>query len=422
MDSKLKRTALITSLCMILGIGGLVFFLNAGNQRKPSVQSSPIPTTTVSGGEGITVQNGQIGNDLTAFLRDETFFDPEENSYMEALLDDSKRLNLSVNSVERDLRIQITDNDGNTVTGESFFVTVEGVGEYKDLEQDGVIYIADMEPGEYQVSLKPIGDYKLPAGSVKVRVKEKLEYLPIEDIRLLMKTEDEVEKETEDSSFQAAAESADKSQIAGLQETYGNTVIGIDASSRQEEADWDKVREAGVSYVIVRAGFRGADSGSLIEDSMFERHIKGALLSGLSVGVVFRSQAINETEAVEEASMVLELIKDYHITYPVFIDVQGAGGDGRADNLDNTARTAVALAFCKTIENAGYQAGIYAADYQLSKDVNSGEFEDYCIWLAEYRKAPAYSGYYQMWQYTAKGKIAGIKGNVNLNLSYLNLE
>ncbi len=421
MDSKLKKTALITSACMIVLIGGLVFFLNRESRKVPS---EPIPSNLPenSGTATETVENGQIGNDLYAYLRDDTFFDPERSPYMEALLENEGRLNISVNSVERDLRIQITDSEGAPVTGESFKITVEGFGEYKDLDQDGVVYIADLEPGEYQVSLNPIENYKAPTGSVKVRVKEKLEYLPIEDIGLFMKQESEIDAKAEDLGFQAALKSADQSQITDLQETYGNTVIGIDVSSIQEEVDWDKVRETGIEYVIVRIGYRGAKSGCLVEDTMFKQHIKGAQLAGLSVGVVFDSQAVTEVEAVEEASMVLQLIKDYHITYPVFLDMQGAGGDGRADSLTKEERTAAAAAFCKTIENAGYESGIYAADYQFSKELNSQELEDYCIWLAEYRKAPAYAGYYQMWQYTSKGKIAGIKGSVNLNLSYLGYE
>lgn len=426
MDSKLKKTALITSVCMIGLISGLVLLLNVSGGKRPS---SPVPSEPVSSGtpdslpaETGSIAGGQIGNDLQAFLRDDTFFDPERNPYMDQLLESSGRLNIGVNSVVRDLRIRITDSEDNPVTGESFLVTVEGSGEYKDLDQDGVIYIADMEPGEYQISLNPIDGYRVPAGPVKVRVKDTLTFLPIEDIRLLMKQEADVEGAAEAPDFLAAEKSGDNSQITGMQETYGDTVIGINVSSAQEAADWDKVREAGIRYVIVRAGYRGMLSGSLVEDAMFEQHLKGAQRAGLSAGVVFQSQAVSEVEAVEEASMVLELIKDYNITYPVFLDMQGAGGDGRADSLEKAERTAIAAAFCQTIENAGYKSGIYAADYQLSKELNSKELEKYCIWLAEYRRAPAYDGYYQMWQYTAKGKIAGLKGSVCLNLSYLGNE
>lgn len=70
---------------------------------------------------------------------------------------------------------------------------------------------------------------------------------------------------------------------------------------------------------------------------------------------------MDEKEAVEEASAVIELIRDYRLNYPVFIDTEGAGGNGRADSLDAETRTLVCEAFCRTIENAGYTAGVYAS-------------------------------------------------------------
>ena len=95
------------------------------------------------------VPDGQIGNDLKAFLKDNTFFDPDVNPILEAAKDNSHRLSLVATSVEKDLRIQIVDNEGVPVTGESFYVRVDGLGDYKDLDQDGVIYIADLDSGYY---------------------------------------------------------------------------------------------------------------------------------------------------------------------------------------------------------------------------------------------------------------------------------
>lgn len=117
--------------------------------------------------------------------------------------------------------------------------------------------------------------------------------------------------------------------------------------------------------------------------------------------------------------MVVSLIRDYKLDYPVYIDTEGAGGNGRADALDVETRTAVCAAFCSTVKNAGYEAGVYASRNWYNRRVDAVSLEKYVIWLAEYRKAPLYQGYYQMWQYTSKGKVNGIDGNVDLNISYL---
>ena len=153
----------------------------------------PVPEGT---GETDTAEaDGRIGNDLKAFLKDNTFFDPDVNPILEAAKDNSHRLSLVATSVEKDLRIQIVDNEGVPVTGESFYVRVDGLGDYKDLDQDGVIYIADLDSGDYYMELLPIEGYKVPITETKVHVKEKVEYLAIDDISLLIKTEDEVDSD-----------------------------------------------------------------------------------------------------------------------------------------------------------------------------------------------------------------------------------
>jgi len=134
--------------------------------------------------------------------------------------------------------------------------------------------------------------------------------------------------------------------------------------------------------------------------------------------VYFFTQATNEVEAVEEASMVISLVKDYMLDYPIYIDTEGAGGNGRADGLDVETRTLVCDAFCRTIENAGYEAGVYASRNWYNNRLNVSELERYSIWLAEYRSTPLYQGYYEIWQHSSKGKIEGIEGNVDLNISY----
>ncbi len=197
----------------------------------------------------------------------------------------------------------------------------------------------------------------------------------------------------------------------------GTGTMGIDVSKWNGTVDWNAVKKSGVSYVIIRCGYRGSSTGALIEDPKFKTNIKGAISAGLKVGVYFFTQATDEIEAVEEASMVLELIKDYKISYPIFLDVESSGG--RGDKIDADTRTAVVKAFCETIEDSGYTAGVYANKTWYEKKLNAHELSKYKIWLAQYAAAPTYSGRIDMWQYKETGKVSGISGNVDLNLSYL---
>ena len=195
-------------------------------------------------------------------------------------------------------------------------------------------------------------------------------------------------------------------------------ILGIDVSKWNGDIDWNAVKNSGVNYVIIRCGYRGSSTGALIEDPKFRANIKGASSAGLKVGVYFFSQATNEVEAVEEASMVLSLIKGYNISYPVFLDVEPSGG--RADSISKEVRTAVINAFCQTISNSGYATGVYANKTWLESKFNTGSLISSCkIWLAQYAAKPSYGGKYNMWQYTSKGKVNGIKGDVDMNLSYL---
>ncbi len=194
--------------------------------------------------------------------------------------------------------------------------------------------------------------------------------------------------------------------------------MGIDVSRWNGSIDWNAVKNSGVSYVIIRCGYRGSTTGALIEDSMFRTNIQGASSAGLKVGIYFVTQAVNEVEAVEEASMVLSLMNGYHISYPVFLDVEPSGG--RADGIDKATRTAVCRAFCQTIANSGYTAGIYANNTWLNEKIDTPSLTAYKIWLAQYRAEPSYTATrYDLWQYSAKGTVSGISGETDLNISYL---
>lgn len=416
MDSKWKRTAVCVSACMCLLLLLLVLFTNLPKRKGTADAGGAVPAagtqTDQDTGAG---QQGADKSNLSAFLQDEYFFD-RDTKETDRLYDETNRLSLIVTSVEKDLRVQIVDRDNKPVEGESFYITLNGKDEYKDLDKDGVIYIGDLPAGEYEVALKPISGYRTPLSATDVRVKDKVEYVVIDDISLLIKTEAEIDAEAEDSA--EANTDGDDTEIRQTSGVSKTGVLGIDVSKWQKEIDWDKVKNEGVDFAIIRCGYRGSVTGSLVEDPYFEQNIKGARAAGIKVGVYFFTQAVNEVEAVEEASMVISLVRDYELQYPVFIDTEGAGGNGRADSLNVEERTAVCEAFCTTVKNAGLEAGVYASRNWYNNKLTANTLESYAIWLAEYRSVPLYQGYYQMWQYTSKGKINGINGNVDLNVSY----
>lgn len=424
MDSKIKKTAVFTVICMLAMVLGAVAYVNRDELEK-RFRKAPQPAaeveTAVPENTMMNPKTGQIGNDLTAWMRDETFFNSQSNldkylAYSEA----ENKLSLIVTSVEQDLRIYVVDGRGNLVEGESFYVTVRDVGEYKDLDQDGIIYIADMKPGEYYVSLNKISGYRVADNETKVRVKDMVEYIPINDISLLIKTEEEIDALAEDTAFNEAAQDADNTEVSRVR---SEGKFGIDVSKWNKEIDWDKVKQAGVEYAIIRCGYRGSSTGALVEDPYFEQNIRGAAAAGIPVGVYFFTQAVNEVEAIEEASMVISLCSGFDLQYPVFIDTEGAGGNGRADGLDVETRTKVCEAFGNTVRNAGYNPGVYASRNWYNEKLEAGRLEgSHVIWLAEYRKDPLYQGEYQMWQYSSKGSIDGIEGRVDMNISYLESE
>ena len=200
-----------------------------------------------------------------------------------------------------------------------------------------------------------------------------------------------------------------------LSQSSGNR--GIDVSKYQGNIDWGAVAASGINFAIIRVGYRGSVSGALIQDPNFKKNISGATKAGIKVGLYFFTQAVNEAEAVEEASMAMSLASGYKVTYPIFIDTESAS-NGRANGLSKSARTAVVKAFCQTIRNGGYKAGVYASKSWYANQLNASALNGYCIWVAQYNSSCTYSGKYDMWQYSSKGSVSGIKGNVDMNISY----
>lgn len=205
---------------------------------------------------------------------------------------------------------------------------------------------------------------------------------------------------------------------------------GIDVSKHQGKIDWDQVgMSENVSFVMIRSGYRGNESGKINIDSQFENNIEGAIKQEIPVGIYFYSQAITEEEATEEASWVIDRIGSYKIDYPVSFDFEGIGKN-RVKNVTKEERTSFAVAFLNKIRDAGYTPMMYASQNGFNNKWDTPVFVDnkYQLWCAKYPgnddgtlrpgSEPDIGFDYAMWQYSCKGKVAGISGFVDLDVYY----
>ena len=420
MDYKKTKRTLLAMLAMFVVLIGVITVTNLD-----AVMQKLGLTTDVQAEETVAVQEdvigGQIGNNLSAFLYDETFFDPEVR-FKSIESYSGRRVFLVMSSVAKDMRIMVVDSVGRLVTGAPFTVRIQGIGKYTDTDEDGIIYIDGLRAGEYSVVMEEIEGYIVPNTITSIQVRQEIEYRVLDDIEYMILTEDDIDVKKDDQFLHSAEETADGSENTDLGFANGTGKLGIDVSRWNQTIDWEKVKEDGIEFAIIRCGYRGATSGSLVLDPLYEENIKGAIAAGIPVGVYFFTQAVSEMEAIEEASMVIRLIEDYDVDYPVFLDSESAGGKGRADSLEADERTKYHKAFLETVASAGYETGVYASRNWLNNRLDMTRLSQYKVWLAEYADAPTYDKYYDMWQYTSKGSVNGIETRVDLDMCYINID
>ena len=198
----------------------------------------------------------------------------------------------------------------------------------------------------------------------------------------------------------------------------GNYMLGIDCSYWQGQVNWQKVKGAGIEFVMLRIGQRGSEQGILAEDKMVHQYYDGAAAAGLKIGGYVFSQAITPEEAVEEAEFALEIIKDWQVDMPIVFDWEYLSDTARTANVDARTLTDCAIAFCETIEAAGYTPMVYFNIQQAVNRLYLDELLDYKFWLALYESSMTYQYKIDMWQYTQTGSVPGISGNVDINLYF----
>lgn len=200
------------------------------------------------------------------------------------------------------------------------------------------------------------------------------------------------------------------------------SILGIDVSNYQGDIDWQQVKDAGVEFVMIRAAFRGYGNGLLYEDLRAQTNYQGAKAAGLKVGAYIFSQAISVEEAREEAQYILDVTKGWDLDMPLVYDWECLADDYRTIGVDARQLTDYTIAFCDTVETAGFDSMIYFNPTQSHKQMHLAELTGYGFWLAMYTDQMDYPYKVDMWQYTNQGSVPGIQGNVDINLYFPYLE
>lgn len=194
-------------------------------------------------------------------------------------------------------------------------------------------------------------------------------------------------------------------------------IKGIDVSRWQGVIDWKAVKEDGVEFAIIKAG--GSDAG-FYKDRTFEQNYAGAKENGIAVGCYYFVGKLCDSaeDGAADANRFLEIIKGKQFEYPVYIDFEAPDTTNKAGNTD------AVIAFCEVMENAGYFVGVYASEISGFKDrLDDSRLQHISHWVARYGKKPATNAnVFHIWQYSSKGRVAGINGNVDMDTSYVDLE
>ena len=187
---------------------------------------------------------------------------------------------------------------------------------------------------------------------------------------------------------------------------------GIDVSEHQGVIDWAKVAKDGVQFAVIRAGY-GRELSQ--KDKQFERNYAGAKAAGIQVGAYWYSYANSVERGEQEARACLKVLEGKRFELPVFFDQEY---EKSILALSNKTRTDIVLKFLETVKGAGRKVGLYSSTNFITTKLQADRLTAYPLWLAEYGSKLHYTGKVWAWQYTSKGRVAGVRGNVDCNHGY----
>lgn len=305
-----------------------------------------------------------------------------------------------------DLFITVCGESGDAVRGVRFplrLISPEGDEIICSTYDDGSCYLVELAPGSYVISLDEGAGYK--AESVICTVPSLTH---------------------EAASVNELAPGLNRVDGKLYYQTLdGRTAVGVgvDISCFNPVVDWEKLRDEGVEFAILRIGGRGWGTGHIYIDNRFREYFDAAYFAGIKTGVYFYSTAVNTAEAVEEAEFVVNALAGATLGMPVYFDTEYSGSypDGRADRLTKAERTAIINAFSAVIEQRGYKAGVYSGAYFIEHELDRAALDPGTLWIANYTKnnaTPNVDYPYALWQYTESGKIRGVYNGVDINVRF----
>ena len=191
-------------------------------------------------------------------------------------------------------------------------------------------------------------------------------------------------------------------------------IRGIDVSYCQTKVDWQKVKEEGIRFAMVRVGYC-MNNGALKVDRMFKSHMEGAVAAGLDVGVYLYSYAASISSAKRAAREVLQAVKPYKLTYPIALDMEYDDEYIKNSKKNNTA---IAAAFLQEIEKGGYYAMLYCSKDFLDSYLMPERLTAFDKWIAQYASKCTSAHKHGIWQYSGSGKVRGVAEKVDLDVAY----
>ena len=282
---------------------------------------------------------------------------------------------------------------------------------------------------------EPTEETDIPDGtepSEEDSVKEVSGTEPVQNMAAEVGSMDDAEDPQSSSNMEGGSQTGaevDVSKAAASENETAEETLGIDVSKYQGTIDWGQVKASGVDFAMVRVGYRAKTTGILYEDPGARYNLQEANANGIQTGAYFFSSAVTQEEAREEAEWVASFIAKYKITYPVAYNCEDfQSPDSRQNGLSMEERTQIACAFLDTVAAKGYTPMFYASrnemegNAQWNMDTLGSRYK---VWVSQYPEKPfpetpksSYSRAHDMWQYTSKGQVAGIRGNVDVNVAY----
>lgn len=318
-----------------------------------------------------------------------------------------------------------TINSGSTLSytnsglafGQSYYYKVQATrGTYKS---------SAAGPAHAMVIAMSLSDSSL---SMSVGDTEKLAVATIPKVEVSWSTSDKKVAKV-DSNGKVTAVGAGKATIYvkanGLTKSVKVTVKGpseykgIDVSSYQGSIDWKKVADSGIDFAMMR--LMTGTSSSTTRDTSFKDNYNAARDNGIKIGVYRYSYAYTRTKARQEAENAINALNGRKLDYPIVMDMEDSSILSKTNS--NQRRSEIILAFKEVVEDAGYEFALYANTTWLNNYLDMDMLKDVDIWVARWR-SPEYGHGYKgkgnvtMWQYSSTGRVNGISGNVDLNISY----